>query len=48
MSAPEEKTRSSGESPREQGAPILPVVNPEAEKAQPPKSMGIHPAFYVM
>lgn len=35
----EEKTRTSGESPREQaGAPILPIVNPEAEKTQPAKA----------
>ncbi|OIW27387.1 TPT-domain-containing protein [Coniochaeta ligniaria NRRL 30616] len=35
----EEKTRTSGESPREQtSGPILPTVNPEAEKVQPPKA----------
>ncbi|KAB5585826.1 triose-phosphate transporter family-domain-containing protein [Coniochaeta sp. 2T2.1] len=40
MSA-EEKTRTSGDSPREQqttGGPILPTVNPEVEKVQPPKA----------
>jgi hypothetical protein len=48
MSA-DEKTRSSGESPREQtSGPILPTVNPDAEKAQTAKSSGIHPAFYVV
>ncbi|KAJ9165042.1 TPT-domain-containing protein [Coniochaeta hoffmannii] len=35
----EEKTRTSGELPREQtSGPILPTVNPEAEKTQPPKA----------
>jgi hypothetical protein len=35
----EEKTRTSGESPREQtSGPILPTVNPEAEKTQPTKA----------
>jgi hypothetical protein len=43
----DEKTRTSGESPREQNGAVLPTVNPEAEKAQPPKP-SIHPAFYVM
>ena len=47
MSAVEEKTRVSGESPREQNEPILPTVNPDAEKAQAPKA-SIHPAIYVM
>jgi hypothetical protein len=44
----EEKTRTSGESPREQtSGPILPTVNPEAEKVQPPKAT--IPSFvYVM
>ncbi|CCC07504.1 hypothetical protein SMACR_02508 [Sordaria macrospora] len=39
----EEKSRASGDSPRDA---VLPTVNPEVEKAQPPKS-AIHPAFYV-
>lgn len=44
----EEKTRTSGESPREQaGAPILPIVNPEAEKTQPTKA-AIPSFVYVM
>ncbi len=43
----EEKTRTSGESPREQNGPILPTANPEAEKPQPAKP-AIHPALYVM
>jgi len=38
----EEKSRASGDSPRD----VLPTVNPEAAKAEPPKS-AIHPAFYV-
>ncbi|KAL2265427.1 hypothetical protein VTJ83DRAFT_6527 [Remersonia thermophila] len=41
----EEKSRTSGEQPREQGS-VLPTVNPEAERAQPPKQ-SLHPAFYV-
>ncbi|KAK3683481.1 triose-phosphate transporter family-domain-containing protein [Podospora appendiculata] len=45
----DEKTRASGDSPREANEPILPVVNPEAEKAQTPKaSSAIHPALYVI
>lgn len=45
----DEKTRTSGESPREPSSgPVLPVVNPEVEKTQAPKSAGIHPAIYVM
>ncbi|KAL2129937.1 hypothetical protein VTI74DRAFT_7081 [Chaetomium olivicolor] len=44
----EEKTRASGDQPREQNGPILPTVNPEAEKQQPPKpSSSVHPALYV-
>lgn len=43
----DEKTRTSGESPREQTGSVLPIVNPEVEKAQQPKP-SIHPAFYVM
>ncbi|KAK4240240.1 triose-phosphate transporter family-domain-containing protein [Achaetomium macrosporum] len=42
----EEKTRASGDQPRDQNGPILPTVNPEAEKSQPPKP-SLHPAFYV-
>lgn len=42
----EEKTRTSGEQPQEQSGPVLPTVNPEVEKAQPPKP-SLHPAFYV-
>jgi hypothetical protein len=44
----EEKVRISGESPRAADAPILPTVNPAAEKVQEPAKAGIHPAFYVM
>lgn len=43
----EEKVRVSGESPRAD-APVLPTVNPNAEKQQEPPSSGIHPAFYVI
>ncbi|ORY64034.1 triose-phosphate transporter [Pseudomassariella vexata] len=43
----DEKTRQSGEVSRsENKGPILPTVNPETEKPQPPK-VAIHPAFYV-
>ncbi|KAK0723183.1 triose-phosphate transporter [Lasiosphaeria miniovina] len=42
----DEKTRASGEGPRESNGAILPTVNPSAEKAQPAKS-SLHPAFYV-
>jgi len=42
----EEKTRASGDQPREQNEPVLPTVNPDAEKSQPPKA-SLHPAFYV-
>jgi hypothetical protein len=47
MSA-EEKTRTSGEAPREQASgPILPTVNPDMEKTQPPKA-AIPSFVYVM
>ncbi|KAK4101474.1 TPT-domain-containing protein [Parathielavia hyrcaniae] len=42
----EEKTRASGDQPRDEDGPVLPTVNPEAEKPQPPKQ-GLHPALYV-
>jgi len=38
----EDKTRASGDSPRDS----LPTVNPDVEKLQPPKP-ALHPAFYV-
>lgn len=44
----DEKTRTSGESPREPtSGPVLPTVNPEVEKAQPVKT-GIPSFVYVM
>jgi hypothetical protein len=44
----DEKTRTSGESPREQTSmAILPTVNPNAEKPLPPKP-SMHAAVYVM
>ncbi len=50
MSA-EEKMRSSGEGVREAGtnssAPVLPTVNPDAEKSQSPKP-AIPAAAYVL
>ncbi|EKD14075.1 uncharacterized protein L3040_007925 [Drepanopeziza brunnea f. sp. 'multigermtubi'] len=42
----DEKVRISGEVPRA-AAPILPTVNPDAEKPQLSASSSIHPAFYV-
>ncbi|KAK4157449.1 triose-phosphate transporter family-domain-containing protein [Chaetomidium leptoderma] len=42
----EEKTRASGDQPRDQNGPVLPTVNPEAEKSQPAKQ-SLHPALYV-
>ena len=42
----EEKTRASGEQVRGQNGPVLPTVNPQAEKSQPPKP-SLHPALYV-
>lgn len=39
-----EKERQSGE--QERPAEVLPTVNPDAEKSQPPKA-GLHPAFYI-
>ncbi|KAK0705268.1 triose-phosphate transporter family-domain-containing protein [Lasiosphaeris hirsuta] len=44
----DEKTRASGDSPREANGPVLPTINPEVERVQAPKSNGIHPALYVV
>ncbi|KXL45798.1 hypothetical protein M433DRAFT_88821, partial [Acidomyces richmondensis BFW] len=42
-----EKERVSGEQERQgPDAPVLPTVNPGAEKAQPAKA-SLHPAFYI-
>jgi len=42
-----EKERQSGEQDRQgPDAPVLPTVNPETEKLQPPKA-SLHPAFYI-
>lgn len=35
----EEKARVSGEREREPAAPVLPVVNPDIAKPEPPKSL---------
>lgn len=43
----DEKTRVSGEVSRDQDATVLPTVNPDAQKSQPPKA-AIHPALYVI
>ncbi|KAK4130836.1 TPT-domain-containing protein [Trichocladium antarcticum] len=42
----EEKTRASGDQPRDHHGSVLPTVNPDTEKSQPPKS-SLHPAVYV-
>lgn len=42
----EEKVRSSGDSIRDPAAPVLPTVNPNAEKSQPESSL--HPSVYVI
>ncbi|GAM39331.1 hypothetical protein TCE0_034r10796 [Talaromyces pinophilus] len=44
MSSDNEKARTSGEVSRPE--PVLPTVNPEAPKSEPPKA-ALHPAFYV-
>ncbi|KND94122.1 putative sugar phosphate/phosphate translocator [Tolypocladium ophioglossoides CBS 100239] len=46
MSA-DEKTRVSGDIPRPDASPVLPTVNPQAEKPQPAKA-ALHPIFYVV
>ncbi|KAL1883078.1 hypothetical protein VTK73DRAFT_10004 [Phialemonium thermophilum] len=43
----EEKSRSSGDSPRDQSEPVLPTVNPEVAKT-PAAKPALHPAFYVV
>lgn len=48
MSAGDEKQRISGEVPRgEAKGPVLPTINPAAEKLQQPPKSAIHPALYV-
>jgi hypothetical protein len=42
----EEKSRASGDQVRDQNGPVLPTVNPDAEKSQPQKQ-SLHPALYV-
>lgn len=43
----EEKSRISGDAPRGSSAPVLPTVNPQAEKSQQ-SSFSLHPGFYVV
>jgi hypothetical protein len=43
----EEKSRISGDAPRNGNSPVLPTVNPNAQKGQSP-GFSIHPSFYVM
>lgn len=43
----EEKSRASGDSPRDNSGPVLPTVNPEVTKIEPPRP-SVHPALYVM
>jgi hypothetical protein len=42
----EEKARSSIDGARDTAAPVLPTVNPAAEKSQP-ESASFHPAVYI-
>ncbi|CAH0014652.1 unnamed protein product [Clonostachys rhizophaga] len=44
----EEKSRVSGETSRSANSPVLPTVNPQAEKGQRQAGFSIHPAFYVV
>jgi hypothetical protein len=46
MSA-EEKTRVSGDIARSDSSPVLPTVNPLADKPAPAKA-SFHPVFYVV
>ncbi|KAK5116928.1 hypothetical protein LTR62_006649 [Meristemomyces frigidus] len=41
-----EKERVSGEQERQSEQPVLPIVNPDVEKAQSPKA-ALHPAVYI-
>lgn len=41
-----EKERKSAEIERAPQTPVLPTVNPDAEKPAPPKP-SLHPAFYI-
>lgn len=43
----EEKSRVSGEVSRGGNAPVLPTVNPNAEKGSQ-QAFSVHPVFYVM
>jgi len=43
----EEKSRISGDAPRQSNGPVLPTVNPSAEKTQQP-GFSLHPTFYVI
>lgn len=42
----DEKSRASGDLPRENSGPVLPTANQDVEKMQPPKST-VHPVVYV-
>ncbi len=45
----DEKARVSGELPRQESGPILPTVNPDAEKSNPvAPTAALHPAVYVV
>lgn len=43
----DEKVRTSGELLRPDNSPVLPTINPAAEKSEPPKA-SLHPAVYVI
>lgn len=44
----EEKSRVSGEVTRSGNSPVLPTVNPQADKSSSSLAASIHPVFYVM
>lgn len=43
----DEKVRSSVDAARDPAQPVLPTVNPNAEKSAPPPEPSFHPAVYI-
>lgn len=43
----EEKSRISGEAPRQGSSPVLPTVNPQAPQSAS-SGLSIHPSLYVV
>ena len=43
----DEKVRSSVDAARDTAQPVLPTVNPNAEKSQVEKGPSLHPAVYI-